>query len=122
MLDLFNKVLGAPSNNMRDLLSKQVQKNLRPPTTKQVHHLILYNCLSALMYLSHIILAHSLINKQVTNCKVLSDEFLHMFTHHIDELYSTRDCDVKLRDLTIETTITNISIVSFIQQTKLTAC
>jgi hypothetical protein len=35
-------------------------------------------------------------DQQATNRKVLSDEFLHMFTHYINELYSTRDCDVKL--------------------------
>jgi hypothetical protein len=32
--------------------------------------------------------------QQITNCKVLSSEFLNVFTHYIDELYSTGECDV----------------------------
>jgi hypothetical protein len=34
--------------------------------------------------------------QQITNRKVLSSEFLNVFTHYIDELYSTGECDVKL--------------------------
>jgi hypothetical protein len=38
----------------------------------------------------------SLTAEQAINRKVLSSEFLHVFTHYIDELYSTGGCDVKL--------------------------
>jgi hypothetical protein len=57
MLDSFNK--GTPSNNVTDLLSKQVPKKFkRPSTTKPVGHLIPSKCLLALMNPSNIILTN----------------------------------------------------------------
>jgi hypothetical protein len=60
---------------------------------------------------------------QDPNRKVLSSEFLNMFTHYIDELNSTRGCDVRLNFSKHETQSSrlrssSIAIVGSIQQTK----
>jgi hypothetical protein len=59
-------------------------------------------------------------DQQATNHKVLSDEFMNVFTHYIAELYSTRDCDVKLNISRFNHCNYNLLplLVSFIQQTK----
>jgi hypothetical protein len=61
--------------------------------------------------------------QQAVNCKVLNSEFLIMFTHYIDELYSTRDSDIRLdiskheaQSLRLQST--SIAIVGSIQQKK----
>jgi hypothetical protein len=59
---------------------------------------------------------------QDPNRKVLSNEFLNVFTHYIDELNSTGDCDVKLNTSKYETQSSrlrssSIAIVGSIQQT-----
>jgi hypothetical protein len=59
---------------------------------------------------------------QAVNHKVLTSEFLTVFTHYIDELYSTGDSGVKL-DLsnevqTLRLRSTSIAIIGSIQQTK----
>jgi hypothetical protein len=61
--------------------------------------------------------------QQIANRKVLSDEFLTVLTHYIDELYSTRDSDVKLNISKHEIQSSrlqssSIAIVGLIQQTK----
>jgi hypothetical protein len=61
--------------------------------------------------------------QQAVNHKVLNSEFLIMFTHYIDELYSIRDRDVKLDITKYEVQSsrlqsTSIAIVGSIQQTK----
>jgi hypothetical protein len=69
MLDLFNKVLGTPSTNMTDLLSKQVPNKSKATNNQTGSHSILSKRLSALMNLSHITLTNSpslLISRQQT--------------------------------------------------------
>jgi hypothetical protein len=61
--------------------------------------------------------------QQAVNRKVLNSEFLIMFTHHIDELYSTRDSDLaqdisKHEVQSSRLRSTSIAIVGSIQQTK----
>jgi hypothetical protein len=62
-------------------------------------------------------------DQQDTNRQVLSNEFLNVFTHYIDELYSTGDSDVKLNISKHEIQSSrlrssSIAIVGSIQQTK----
>jgi hypothetical protein len=122
MLDLFNKVLGTPSNNMTDLLSKKVPKKTQATNNQTGTS---FDSIQVLVSLDESVTHHldelSLTaDQQATNCKVLCDEFLHMF---VDELYSTGYCDIKLnisncniRPLKLQST--SLAIVSFIQQTK----
>jgi hypothetical protein len=60
--------------------------------------------------------------QQETSRKVLSNEFLNVLTHYIDELNSTRDCDVKL-NFSNETQSSrlqssSIAVIGSIQHTK----
>jgi hypothetical protein len=62
-------------------------------------------------------------DQQDTNRQVLSNEFLNVFTHYIDELYSTRDSDVNLNISKHEIQSSrlrssSIAIVGSIQRTK----
>jgi hypothetical protein len=61
--------------------------------------------------------------QQAVNHKVLNSEFLTMFTHYIDELYSTGDSDIKpdISKHEVQSSrlrSTSIAIVGSIQQTK----
>jgi hypothetical protein len=83
---------------MTDLLSKKVPKKIQA-TDNQTGMSSDY--IQVLVSLDESVTHHldelSLTaDQQATNHKVSSDEFLHMLTHYIDELYSTGDCDMKL--------------------------
>jgi hypothetical protein len=80
MLDSFNKTLGCPSNNLANLLAKKTKAANKPTGTS-------FDSIQALVSLEESITHH--LDK-------MCSEFLTVFTHYIDDLYSTRDCDMKL--------------------------
>jgi hypothetical protein len=86
MLDSFNKVLGTPSNNVTDLLSKKVPKKTLA-TDNQTG--MSFDSIQVLVSLDesnthHLDELSLTADQQATNHKVLSDELLRMFTHYID--------------------------------------
>jgi hypothetical protein len=92
MLDSFTKTLGCPSNHLADP---------KKPKAADNHAGMSFNSIQVLVSLEESVTHHldkvSLsAEQQAINCKVLNNEFLIVFTHYIDELYSTRDSDIKL--------------------------
>jgi hypothetical protein len=93
MLDLFNKTLGRPSTHLADLQKAKAADDHKGTSSDSIQVLISLEEESVTHHLDEISLSAK---QQEVNCKVLNSEFLTVFTHYIDELYSTGDSDVKL--------------------------
>jgi hypothetical protein len=92
MLDSFNKTLGRPSNHLADLKKAKAADDHAGTSLDSIQALVGLGE-SITHYLDEISLSAE---QQAVNRKVLNSEFLIVFTHYLDELYSTRDSDVKL--------------------------
>jgi hypothetical protein len=93
MLDSFNETLGRPSNHLADLQKANATDDHKGTSSDSIQVLVSLEEESVTHHLDKISISAE---QQAVNCKVLTSEFLTVFTHYIDELYSTRDSDEKL--------------------------
>jgi hypothetical protein len=119
MLDSFHKTLGCPSNHLTDLKKAKAADDHKGTSFDSIQVLVSLEEQSVTHHLDKISLSAE---QQAVNQKVLTSEFLTVFTHYIDDLYSTRDSDIKL-DISKNVQSsrlrsTSIAIVGSIQQMK----
>jgi hypothetical protein len=119
MLDSSNKTLGRPSTHLTDLQKAKAADDQKGTSSDSIQVLVSLEEESVTHHLDEISLSAE---QQAVNHKVLTSEFLTMFTHYINELYSTGDSDVKLglsnEVQTSRLQSTSIAIVGSIPQTK----
>jgi hypothetical protein len=92
MLDSFSKTLGHLSNHLADLKKAKAADNHAGMSFDSIQVLVTLEG-SITPHLDEISLSAE---QQAVNHKVLNSVFLIVFTHYIDELYSTGDSDGKL--------------------------
>jgi hypothetical protein len=119
MLDSFNKTLGRPSTHLADLQKAKAADDQKGTSFDSIQVLVSLEEESVTHHLDEISLSAE---QQAVNRKVLNSEFLAMFTHYIDDLYSTRDSDIRIglsnEVQALRLRSTSIAIVGLIQQTK----